>query len=81
MKGRDAPGDGLGLARAGAGDDWKTGKLEPRWNAVLTELMALRHASDYASVFVLPAENVAQRIEQARELVALARELVTAAAA
>lgn len=52
------------------------GDVPSRFNGVLTRLMALRGASDYASAFTMTAEDVAVELAGARELVEAAQRLI-----
>jgi hypothetical protein len=56
----------------------RTGKLDTRFNLVLTRLQAYRQASDYAYAFDMEIGDVAHEIEAARALVELAAARVAA---
>ena len=57
----------------------RTGKLEARYNLLLTRLQAYRQASDYAFDFALAEDDVRSEIDAAAELVDRARGIVEAA--
>lgn len=55
----------------------RTGRLEPRYNLILTRLAAYRQASDYAYAFEIALDDARGEIAAARDFVDRARALVS----